>query len=81
MEEGMEDPHPIETMPHEPLKLHLDNFQLVLPIGGTPRPGFPPLQPLPDEHQEWRLHQVPNVKPLTMPPLVGVTRGVRGVGD
>ena len=81
VEEGMEDPQPIEAMPHEPPNLHLDNLQLVLPMGGTPRLAFPPLRPLPGERQEWSLRWVPNVKPLTVPPLVGVTEGVRQVGD
>ena len=80
-EEGMEDPQPIEAMSHEPPKLHLDNLQLVLPTGETPRPAFPPLWPLPGECQEWRLRRVPNVEPLAVPPPVGVTGGVRRVGD
>ena len=80
-EEGMEDLQPIEAMPHEPLKLHLDDLQLVLPTGRTPRPAFPPLRPLLGERQEWRLRRVPNIEPLAMPSSVGVTRGVRRVGD
>ena len=80
-EEGMKDPQPIEAMLHKPPKLLLDNFQLVLPTDGTPRLAFPPLRPLPGERQEWSLRWVPNVKPLTVPPLVGVTEGVRQVGD
>ena len=36
-EEGMEDPQLIKAMLHEPLKLRLDNLQLVLLTGGTPR--------------------------------------------
>ena len=43
VEEGMEYPQPVEAMLHKPLKLHLDNLQLVLPTGGTPQPTFPPL--------------------------------------
>ena len=81
VEEGMEDPQPIEAMLHKPLKLHLDNFQLVLPTGGTPRPDFPPHWPFSSEHREWRFRRVPNVQPLTMPPSVGVTGGVHRVGD
>ena len=81
VEEGMEDPQPIEAMLHKPLKLRLDNLQLVLPIGGTPRPAFPPLRPLPRKRREWHLRRVPNVEQLTVPPLVGVIGGVRGVGD
>jgi len=78
VEEGMEDPQPIKAMPHEPLKLRLDDLQLVLPMGGTPRPAFPPLRPLPNERREWRLHWV---QPLVVPSLIGVTGGVRRVGD
>ena len=77
----MEDSQPIEAMLHEPPKLHLNNLQLVLPMGRTPRPTFPPLRPLPGERQEWHLHRVPNVEPLTMPSLIGVTGGVRRIGD
>ena len=80
-EEGMEDPQPDEAMLHKPLELRLDNLQLVLPTGGTPRLAFPPLWPFPSEHQEWCFHWVFNVEPLTVPPPVGVTGGVHGVGD
>ena len=81
VEEGMEDPQPVEAMSHEPPKLCLDDLQLVLPMGRTPRAAFPPLRPLPGEHREWRLRWVPNVEPLAMPSPIEVTRGVRQVGD
>ena len=80
-EEGMEDPQPIKVMLHKPLKHCLNNLQFVLPIGGTPRPALRPLRPSSSKHQEWCLHWVPNVEPLTVPPSIGVIGGVRGVGD
>ena len=54
LEESMEDPQPVEAMQHKPLKLRLDNLQLVLLTGGTPRPAFPPLRPFSSERREWR---------------------------
>ena len=80
VEEGVEDPQPIEAMLHKLLKLRLDNLQLVLPTSRTPRLAFPPLRPSSGERREWRLHWVPDVEPLTMPPPIGVTGGVRRVG-
>ena len=80
-EEGMEDPQPIEAILHKPLKLHLDNLQLLLPTGRTPRLAFPPLRPFSGERREWRFRWVPDVEPLTVPLPVGVTGGVRRVGD
>ena len=41
----IEDPQLVEVMLHKPLKLHLDNLQLVLPTDETPQPAFPPLWP------------------------------------
>ena len=79
-EEGMEDPQPVEAMLHKPLKLRLDNLQFVLAISETPRPALPPLQPSSGKHREWCLRRVPDVEPLAVPPLVGVTGGVRRVG-
>ena len=77
----IEDPQLVEAMLHKPLKLHLDNLQLVLPTGGTPRPVFPPLRPFFGERWEWRFRRVPDVEPLIVPPPVGVVGGVRRVGD
>ena len=77
----MEDQQPIEAMLHKPLKLCLNNLQLVLPTDRTPRPAFPPLRPFSSEHREWRIRWVPDVEPLTMPPLSCSHRGVRRVGD
>ena len=77
----MEDPQPVEVMPLEPLKLCLDDLQLVLPMGKIPRLAFPPLRPLPSEHREWCLRWVPDVEPLVVPPPIGVVGGVRRVED
>ena len=81
MEEGVEDPQPIEAIPHELLKLQLDDRQLFLLTARTPHLTFPLLRPPPGKRQERRLHWVPDIEPFTMPPPVGVTRGVRGVRD
>ena len=79
-EEGVEHPQPIETVLHQLLELRLDDLQLVLPTGGTPRPAFLSLQPSSGEQREWRLHWVPDVEPLPMPPLIGVIGGVHRIG-
>ena len=41
VEEGVEDPQPIEAMLHKLLKLRLNNLQLVLLAGQDPMTSFP----------------------------------------
>ena len=79
--EGVQDPQPIEAIPHELSKLRLDDRQLFLLMGRTPRPTFPLLRPPSGKHREWFLHRVLDIEPLAMPSPIGVTRRVREVGD
>ena len=80
VEEGVEHPHPIETMLQQLLELRPDDLQLVLSARRAPRLALSPVQPPTGEQQKWRFHWVPDVKPLPMPPPIGVAGGVCGIG-
>ena len=70
----MEHPHPIKASFYELLELLLDDSHLVLlHAGTTPRPAIPLLWPPTTERREWRRRWILDVKPLPVPPPVGVT--------
>ena len=76
-EEGVEHPYPIKAVPHKLLELLLDDLHLLLlPMGTTPRPTFLLLWPLAGERRERHLRRILDVKPLPMPPPVGVVGSV-----
>ena len=76
----MEHPHPIKATSHELSELLLDDLHLLLLLMGTaPRPTILLLRPPIGECWERRLCRIPNIKPLPVPPLVGVARDVGGI--
>ena len=80
VEEGVEHPHPFKALLHRFLELRPDDLHYVLLARRALRPTIPSFWPPTGERREWRLHWVPDVEPLPVPPLVGVIGGVHGVG-
>ena len=66
-------------MPHELPQLLLDDLHLLLLVGTTPRLSILLLWPPTSECRERRLRRIPDIKPLPVPPLVGVAGDVCGI--